>query len=122
MILVEDALQRARLAVKMPATLILLALWGQALIIFPGNVLPKPWPEISLLIGVLGWPLSVLYRAIASPRWKLWAYPQVGNPPHLREMAVAMKLIPQGNSLGEKIEICSPEDKRRILEYEGRQS
>ena len=120
MILVEDAIQRARLTVKMPATLILLGLVGQALILYPSGLLPKPIALISLLLAVPAWPLSVLYSAVAAPRWKLWAYPKVGNPAHLREIAVGMKLIPPAGSAMEKMEICSADERRRILTYEGR--
>ena len=120
MILVEDAIQRARLSVKMPATLILLALVGQALLLYPSGLLPKPLAQASLLLAILAWPLSLIYRAVAAPRWKLWAYPKVGNPAHLRDIAVGMRLIPAAGSAMEKLEICSPEERRRILAYEGR--
>jgi hypothetical protein len=119
-ILVEDAIQRARLTVKMPATLILLALVGQALMLYPSGLLPKPAALASLFLAILAWPLSLLWRAVTGPRWKLWAYPQVGNPPQLRAIAVGMKLIPTGNSLMEKMEICSAGERQRILTYEGR--
>lgn len=122
MILVEDAIHRARLTVKMPATLILLALVGQALLLYPSGLLPQALGFVSLALAVLAWPLSVLYSLIAVPKWKLWAYPQVGNPPHLHEMAVAMKLIPPPGSALEKLEISAPAQKRRILSFEGRLS
>lgn len=120
MILVEDALRRGQLTVKMPELIIMLGLWGQALILWPSGMLPQWGVNICLILGVLGWPLALLYNAVATPKWKLWAYPQVGNPKLLKEAAVATKLLPPDNSPFAKLALCSAEDKAKIAAFEGK--
>jgi hypothetical protein len=119
-ILLEDALRRGQLTVKMPELIIMLGLWGQALILWPSGLLPPLAVKFSLGLGVFAWPLALLYVAIAVPKWKLWAYPQVGNPKQLKEAAVATKLLPPDNSPFARMYIGSAEDKAKIAAFEGR--
>jgi hypothetical protein len=119
-ILVEDALRRGQLTIKMPELIIMMGLWGQALILWPSGLLPALGVTISLVMGVLGWPLALLYVAIAVPKWKLWAYPQVGNPKMLKEAGIATKLLPPDNSPFARMYICSAENKTKIAAFEGR--
>ncbi|HVZ30016.1 MAG TPA: hypothetical protein VG839_06450 [Asticcacaulis sp.] len=120
MILVEDALRRGQMTVKMPELIIMLGLWGQALILWPSGLLPQWETNISIALGALGWPLALLYNAVAMPKWKLWAYAQVGNPRALKEAAIATRLLPPDNSPFARMAICSAEDKAKIAAFEGR--
>ncbi len=118
--LMGDVLKRGQLMIKMPAMVILLALLGQALLIGPSGVLPTEMTYVSLGLGVLCWPISVLYIAIMTPRWKLWAYGQVHNVAALKAAAVDLKIISPDGSLFEKMEICSKETRAQIRKLEGR--
>lgn len=119
MILVEEALRRGQMTIKMPELVIMLGAWGQALILWPSGLLSPVGVKLCLLLGVLGWPLALVYIAFAVPKWKLWAYSQVGNPKLLKEAAVATKLLPPDNSPFAKLYICSAEDKAKIAAFEG---
>ncbi len=120
MIPIEEALRRGQLTVKMPELIIMLGLWGQALILWPSGMLPPMGVNICLILGVLGWPLAVAYNAYAAPKWKLWAYPQVGDVRLLKEAAIATKLLPSDKSPFTRFYICSAEDKAKIAAFEGR--
>ncbi len=115
-----DVLKRGQLMIKMPAMVILLALLGQAMLIGASGVLPAYLTYVSLALGVLCWPLSVIYIAIMTPQWKLWAYGQVHNVAALKAAAVELKIISPDDSLFEKMELCSKETRHRIRKLEGR--
>ncbi|WP_443749416.1 hypothetical protein [Asticcacaulis solisilvae] len=117
---VEEALQRARMTINMPAVCIMLACLGQALVIVPSGTAPLPVLYGSGLLGILGWPLSWLYRSVQTPHWKLWAYSGAGNAREMKAAAIAAKVIAPDGSLFERTEICSPEMRAEIRRLEGR--
>jgi len=116
----EEALRRGQLTVKMPGLIIMLGLLGQALLIGPSGALPLGLTYVSLALGALCWPIALVYTAVATPCWKLWAYSQVHNVAALKAAAASQKIIPPDGSLIEKLEICSKEMRLQILKLEGR--
>lgn len=117
---VEEALQKARTTINVPALCIMLGCLGQALIIAPSGRAPLPVLYVSCALGVLSWPLSWLYRSIMTPRWKLWAYSGAGNARQMKEAAIAAKVISPDGSLFERTEICPPAMRAEIRRLEGR--
>lgn len=117
---VEEALQKARMTINLPATCILLGCLGQALMVVPSGTAPLPILYVSGMLGALCWPLSWLYRSIMTPRWKLWAYSGAGNARQMKEAAIAAKVIAPDGSLFERTEICSPATRAEIRRLEGR--
>ena len=119
MILIDQALRTGQLWVKMPPTLIILAFWGIALLV-TGARLPPPWLYIGWFIGISGWPISVLYRAYATARWKLWAYANYSHVATLKHAAeVGGILLPEKNPFA-RLELCSAADRAKIAQLEGR--
>ena len=119
-ITIDQAVDKARLTINLPATLIMMVAWAQALLIVPLGKMPLPVMLVSIFIGVSGWPLSWLYKAYMTPRWKLWAYPRVANVQQLKEAAVKGRVLGADNSFAEKSEICSKDMRAQILKLEGR--
>jgi len=117
---VEEALQKARMTINMPATCIMLGCLAQALIVVPSGQAPLPVLYASGLLGVLAWPLGWLYRSVMTPRWKLWAYSGAGNVRQMKEAAIAAKVISPDGSLFERTEICPPAMRAEIRRLEGR--
>jgi len=117
---VEEALQKARMTINLPATCIMLGCLGQALIVVPSGTVPLPVLYASGVLGILGWPLSWLYRSVQTPRWKLWAYSGAGNAREMKAAAIAAKVIAPDGSLFERTEICSPDVRAQIRRLEGR--
>jgi hypothetical protein len=119
-ITIDQAVDKARLTINMPATLIMMVAWAQALLIVPSGKAPLLVMVISIFIGVSGWPMSWLYKAWMTPRWKLWAYARVPNVQQLKEAAIKGRVLAADNSFAEKSEICSNEMRAQILKLEGR--
>ena len=119
MILIDQALRKGQLWVKMPPTLIILAFWGIALLATGARVQP-PWLYICWFIGISGWPISVLYRAYATARWKLWAYANYTNIATLKHAALVGGILLPEKSPFAKLEICSAKDRAEIARLEGR--
>ncbi|ESQ90349.1 hypothetical protein ABAC460_09345 [Asticcacaulis sp. AC460] len=117
---IEQAIAKAKMTVHMPATCIMFAAWGQALILVPMGQLPQLFLLMSMAIAVSGWPLAWVYRAWMTPRWKLWAYAGAGNVREMKAAAVAAKVIGPDDGFAEKSEICSKEMRAQILKLEGR--
>ncbi len=117
---IEEALQKARMTINLPATCIMMLAWGQALVIVPSGAVALPLLYASGILGILGWPLGWLYRAAQTPRWKLWAYSGAANVQQLKQAAIAAKVISPDGSFFEKTEICSPDVRARIRALEGR--
>lgn len=117
MILIDQALRTGQLWVKMPPTLIIMACWGLALLAW-GMGTPQPWISLCWFIGISGWPMSVLYRAYATPKWKLWAYGNVPNIHSLRHAALVGGILLPEKSLFGRIQLCSAADAARIRQYE----
>lgn len=119
MILIDQALRTGQLWVKMPPTLILLASAGVTLLALGAQVQP-PWIYLCWFIGLSGWPMSVVYRAYATARWKLWAYRNGVNVAALRHAAqVGGILLPEKSPFA-KLELCSAADSAEIARFEGR--
>ena len=76
---IDEALNRARNTINLPATVIMMAAWGQALILVPSGKAPLPVLMVSIFVGLSAWPVAWLYRAVMTPRWKLWAYGGAGK-------------------------------------------
>ena len=95
---VEEALQKARMTINLPATCILLGCLGQALMVVPSGTAPLPILYVSGMLGALCWPLS----------WQM------------TEAAIAAKVIAPDGSLFERTEICSPATRAEIRRLEGR--
>ena len=119
-ITIDQAVDKARLTINLPATLIMMVAWAQALLIVPLGKMPLPVMLVSIFIGVSGWPMSWLYKAYMTPRWKLWAYLRVANVQQLKEAAVKGRVLGADNSFAEKSEICSKDMRAQILKLEGR--
>ncbi len=119
-ITIDQAVDKARLTINLPATLIMMVAWAQALLIVPLGKMPLPVMLVSIFIGVSGWPMSWLYKAYMTPRWKLWAYARVANVQQLKEAAVKGRVLGADNSFAEKSEICSKDMRAQILKLEGR--
>ena len=119
-ITIDQAVDKARLTINMPATLIMMVAWAQALLIVPSGQAPLLVLMVSIFIGVSGWPMSWLYKAYMTPRWKLWAYSRVANVQQLKEAAIKGRVLAPDNSFAEKSEICSKEVREQILKLEGR--
>jgi hypothetical protein len=119
---IEQAIQKARMQVHMPATCIMFAAWAQALILVPSGTLPPLFMALSVLVGLSGWPLAWLYRSYMTPRWKLWAYRGAGNVAQMKEAALKAKVIAPDNSFAEKSEIAPKAMREEILRLEGRLS
>jgi hypothetical protein len=119
-ITIDQAVDKARLTINLPATLIMMVAWAQALLIVPMGKAPLMVMAVSIFIGVSGWPMSWLYKAYMTPRWKLWAYPRVGNVQQLKEAAIKGRVLGTDNSFAEKSEICSKAMRHEILKLEGR--
>ncbi|EGF92955.1 hypothetical protein ABI_13940 [Asticcacaulis biprosthecium C19] len=117
---IDQAIQKARMTVHMPATCIMFAAWGQALILVPSGQLPQVFLFMSMAVAVSGWPLAWLYRAWMTPRWKLWAYAGAGNVQQMKDAAIVAKVIGPDGGFSEKSEICSKEMRAQILRLEGR--
>jgi hypothetical protein len=119
-ITIDQAVDKARLTINMPATLIMMVAWAQALLIVPSGKAQLLVMVISIFIGVSGWPMSWLYKAYMTPRWKLWAYARVGNVQQLKEAAIKARVLAADDSFAEKSEICSRDMREQILKLEGR--
>jgi len=119
-ITMDQAVDKARLTINLPATLIMMVAWAQALLIVPMGKAPLMVMAVSIFIGVSGWPMSWLYKAYMTPRWKLWAYARVGNVQQLKEAAIKGRVLGADNSFAEKSELCSKEMRQEILKLEGR--
>lgn len=119
-ITIDQAIDKARLTINMPATLIMMVAWAQALLIVPSGMAPMTVMMVSIFIGISGWPMHWLYKAIMTPRWKLWAYARVTNVQQLKEAAIKARVLAADNSFAEKSEICSKETRAQILKLEGR--
>lgn len=119
-ITIDQAVDKARLTINLPATLIMMVAWAQALLIVPMGKAPLIVMAVSIFIGVSGWPMSWLYKAYMTPRWKLWAYARVGNVQQLKEAAINGRVMAPDNSFAEKSELCSKEMRQEILKLEGR--
>jgi hypothetical protein len=117
---IDQAIQKAKMTVHMPATCLMFAAWGQALILVPSNLLPPLFLYLSAAIAISGWPLAWVYRSYMTPRWKLWAYAGAGNVQQMKEAALKAKVVAPDNSFAEKSEICSKEMRSQILKLEGR--
>ncbi len=117
---VQEAVQKARMTINLPATCLMLLAWGQALMVVPSGHAPWLVMYLSAALGVLGWPLSWLYRSVMTPRWKLWAYSGAGNVQEMKAAAIAAKAIAPDNSFFAKSEICSKAVRQEILRLEGR--
>ncbi len=117
---VDEALQKARMTINLPAVCIMLGCLGQALIVVPSGAATLPILYVSGVLGILGWPLSWLYRSVQTPRWKLWAYTGAGNVRDMKAAAIAAKVIAPDGSLFERTEICSPDVRAEIRRLEGR--
>lgn len=117
---IEQAVQKARMQVHMPATCIMFGAWGQALILVPSNLLPPEFTMLSAAIAVSGWPLAWMYRSYMLPRWKLWAYSGAGHVGQMKEAALKAKVVPADNSFAEKSEIAPKAVREQILRLEGR--
>ncbi len=117
---IDEALNRARNTINLPATVIMMAAWGQALILVPSGKAPLPVLMVSIFVGLSAWPVAWLYRAVMTPRWKLWAYGGAGNVQQMKAAAIAAKVISPDNSFAEKSEICSKGVRTQILKLEGR--
>ncbi|MBP2159643.1 MULTISPECIES: hypothetical protein [Asticcacaulis] len=119
-ITIDQAIDKARLTINMPATLIMMVAWAQALLIVPSGLAPMSIMAVSIFIGVSGWPMNWLYKAYMTPRWKLWAYSRVANVQQLKEAAIKARVLAADNSFAEKSEMCSKEVRAQILKLEGR--
>ncbi|ESQ75942.1 hypothetical protein [Asticcacaulis sp. AC402] len=117
---IDQAIAKAKMTVHLPATCIMFAAWGQALILVPSGLLPPLFTFMSMAVAVSGWPLAWMYRAYMTPRWKLWAYSGAGNVQQMKAAAIVAKVIGPDNGFAEKSEICSKDMRAQILRLEGR--
>jgi hypothetical protein len=119
-VIIEEAIAKAKMTIHLPATCLMFAAWGQALILVPSRLLPDLYTYMSMAIAISAWPMAWAYRAYMTPRWKLWAYSGAGNVQQMKDAAIAAKVIGPDNGFAEKSEICSKEMREQILKLEGR--
>jgi hypothetical protein len=76
------------------------------------------WVGLPVFLG--GFVLAWLWWALTIPRWRLWAYEQVGDIPKLKEQAVKVGLTWPDESVFTRTEIKSRDHAQREKDFESR--
>lgn len=120
---VEQALRKGFWMVKLPSMSILLGPLAIMVWAMKAGFIPSmgyegmKWFVPTFSISFVG---SWLIWSIQVPRWRLWAYPRVGNILQLKALAAERQLIWRDGSLFEKTEIMSRSMRAELLRLETR--
>lgn len=108
---VSEAINKGQLYINLPVIMIIIATIGATIYLDSIYSLEKWIYIVSLILGVaLGW----LYWSFAITKWRIWAFENVRNVHELKEKAIEGKLIWDDESIFEKTEIRSYEDKQKL--------
>ena len=109
---VNEAISKGHRMVNYPVMLIMFGMIG--LTFYLG--IQKLIPTWGFPVGfVLAFGLAWLWWSITITKWRLWAFNNVRNVHELKKRAVQEKLIWADNSIFEKTEIRSADDRKKLV-------
>lgn len=117
---IREVLRKGHLYINGLVMLIMMLIWFLS-IFLAYQIVPEKYSTSTILIGfVLGFVAGWLYWSIAIPKWRIWAFENVDKRDwlKLKNKAIHEKLIWPDNSIFNKTEIRTKEQKELIIKIQ----
>jgi len=114
---VDDALHKGIRNIVYPRASLLVLSIASPIFLRAADLIPQSYIFWGIPLGLL---VTWLYWAVASTKWKVWAYDSVRNVHELQKRAIKEGIITEEGSFWDSISIKSADDKQKLYELQSK--
>jgi len=114
---VDDALHRGIRNIVYPRTSLLILSITSPIFLRAADLIPQSYIFWGIPLGLF---VTWFYWAVASTKWKVWAYDSVRNVHELQKRAIKEGIITEEGSFWDSISIKSADDKQKLYELQSK--